>query len=180
MSPYILAVILAILIIAAVTGGCCFISMRNHEGKKEEQRQGPRRNMAVKGGVAVNHQENGYFLKNMQQINTIQLNITARRKGWNLILRNVKTNEVLFQGSCSGELLLGRGQGADRRKVVLNDPEISKEHCVILDREDSLYLVDLQSKNHTYLNGKLVAGIEVLRTEDILFLGSMQIQVFFG
>lgn len=181
MSPYLAAVILAALVIAAITGIYYLFCLKNPEFKVKKQRQGSRRNISVKGGVAAGRQENGYFLKNMQQINTVHINVAERGRVCKLILRDVKTNKILFQGSFSGKLLLGRGEEANgRQKLVLKDPEISKEHCVIWNREGRLYIRDLHSKNHTYLNGKPVTGMEELRTEDILSLGGMWVQVFFG
>lgn len=181
MNPYLAVVILAALVIAAITGICYLFSLKAPEFRVKKQKQGSRRNTAVKGGIAVNRQENGYFLKNMQQINTIHIGVKERGKVWNLVLRNADTNEVLFRGNFSGELLLGRGRESDgRKKVVLDFPEVSKVHCLIRGRGDGLYLVDMNSKNHTYVNGKLVTGMERLRTEDILSLGNIQIQVFFG
>lgn len=177
MNLYVAAVILAMLIITAIAGICYLISLKKPEHR--EKMQGSRRNVAVRKGVPVDHQENGYFLKSMRQRNTVHMEVTERGRMWNLMLREEGTGRMLFHGYFSGELLVGRGKDGRRRKAVCDHPEVSKEHCRIFEYENHLYLEDRNAKNHTYLNGKLVTKTERLRDGDILSLGNVRVQVFF-
>jgi hypothetical protein len=64
---------------------------------------------------------------------------------------------------------LGRSRQCD---VVLNDPNISREHAEIRPRGGSWVLTDLGSTNGSRLNGRNVDGSEVIRPGDEIELGA--------
>jgi hypothetical protein len=64
---------------------------------------------------------------------------------------------------------IGRSRQAD---VVLNDPNVSREHAEIRPRGGSWVITDLGSTNGSQLNGRRVEGSEVLRSGDEIELGS--------
>lgn len=51
--------------------------------------------------------------------------------------------------------LLGRGDDCD---VVINDRQVSRHHAKIIKDDDGYFLVDLNSKNGTFLNGEQLPG----------------------
>ena len=63
---------------------------------------------------------------------------------------------------------LGRGRQCD---VVLNDPNVSREHAEIRPRGGSWVLTDLGSTNGSELNGRRIDSSEVLRDGDEIELG---------
>jgi hypothetical protein len=63
---------------------------------------------------------------------------------------------------------IGRGRQAD---VVLNDPNVSRQHAEIRPRGGSWVLADLGSTNGSKLNGRQIEGSEVLRDGDEIELG---------
>jgi hypothetical protein len=63
---------------------------------------------------------------------------------------------------------LGRGRQCD---VVLNDPNVSREHAEIRPRGGSWVLTDLGSTNGSQLNGRRIDDSEVLRAGDEIELG---------
>ena len=63
---------------------------------------------------------------------------------------------------------LGRGRHCD---VVLNDPNVSREHAEIRPRGGSWVLTDLGSTNGSELNGRRIDSSEVLRDGDEIELG---------
>ena len=63
---------------------------------------------------------------------------------------------------------LGRGRQCD---VVLNDPNVSRQHAEIRPRGGSWVLTDLGSTNGSQLNGRRIDGSEVLRDGDEIELG---------
>jgi hypothetical protein len=67
---------------------------------------------------------------------------------------------------------IGRGRQAD---VVLNDPNVSRQHAEIRPRGGSWVITDLQSTNGSQLNGRRIEGPEVLRSGDEIELGASQI-----
>jgi Protein of unknown function (DUF3662)/FHA domain len=64
---------------------------------------------------------------------------------------------------------LGRGRQAD---VVVNDPNVSRQHAEIRPRGGSWVLTDLGSTNGSRINGHRVEGSEVLRPGDEIELGA--------
>ena len=47
--------------------------------------------------------------------------------------------------------------------IVLTDPNVSREHCVVFSHEGSYYLRDLNSRNGTFVDGRRVNGDILLR-----------------
>jgi hypothetical protein len=68
-----------------------------------------------------------------------------------------------------GGMTLGRSRQCD---VVLNDPNVSREHAEIRPRGGSWVLTDLGSTNGSRLNGRAVNGSEVVKPGDEIELGA--------
>jgi Protein of unknown function (DUF3662)/FHA domain len=64
---------------------------------------------------------------------------------------------------------IGRGRQAD---VVLNDPNVSRQHAEIRPRGGSWVIKDLESTNGSQLNGRRIDAPEVLRSGDEIELGA--------
>ncbi len=64
---------------------------------------------------------------------------------------------------------IGRGRQAD---VVLNDPNVSRQHAEIRPGGGSWVIEDLGSTNGSQLNGRRIDGPEVLRPGDEIELGA--------
>src|SRR6516165_9472672 len=56
--------------------------------------------------------------------------------------------------------------------IQLLDKIVSKEHCILEQRDGQFVLRDLGSLNGTYVNGERVRGEQVLRHGDEIALGS--------
>jgi FhaA, N-terminal domain/FHA domain len=68
-----------------------------------------------------------------------------------------------------GGATLGRSRQCD---VVLSDPNVSRQHAEIRPRGGSWVLSDLGSTNGSSVNGRRIAGPEVIRPGDEIELGS--------
>jgi predicted component of type VI protein secretion system len=64
---------------------------------------------------------------------------------------------------------IGRGRASD---VVLDDPNVSRQHAEIRPRGGSWVITDLGSTNGSQLNGRRLDGSEVLRSGDEIELGA--------
>jgi diguanylate cyclase (GGDEF)-like protein len=73
------------------------------------------------------------------------------------------------------EMILGRGQHAD---VEILDDAISRRHAAIAFMEDKVVLIDLGSRNGTFVNGQRVGGPADLRDGDKIQLSSTTILKF--
>ena len=69
--------------------------------------------------------------------------------------------------------LLGRSELSD---VVIANQYVSKQHAMLVRSEGSLILVDLKSRNGTFVNSKPVKS-QVLRNNDIISLGDFRLKV---
>ena len=63
--------------------------------------------------------------------------------------------------------------GRSRDSVVLvPDPRVSRRHALIRAQEDGYWLFDLGSVNGSYLNGRRVTTAQLLKTGDVIKIGS--------
>jgi pSer/pThr/pTyr-binding forkhead associated (FHA) protein len=67
----------------------------------------------------------------------------------------------------AGKLRIGRALG---NEVVLRDPKVSRNHCVLLLNGDAIVLEDLHSRNGTKVDGKPVASC-LLHFDQIVQVG---------
>jgi Protein of unknown function (DUF3662)/FHA domain len=68
---------------------------------------------------------------------------------------------------------IGRSRQCD---VVLNDPNVSREHAEIRPRGGSWVLTDLGSTNGSSLNGRRIEGPEVVKSGDEVEIGTSHIK----
>lgn len=73
--------------------------------------------------------------------------------------------------------LMRMGRGANN-EIVLQDPEVSRQHAQITERDGIYYLDDLGSTNGTFLNAQRVVGTMALEDNDTINLGE-SIQLLF-
>jgi predicted component of type VI protein secretion system len=73
-----------------------------------------------------------------------------------------------------GEVTLGRSSYAS---IVVNNPRASREHAVVRPVAGRLEVVDLGSRNGTFVNGRRVASICSLQIGDRIKIGTEVLQV---
>lgn len=69
---------------------------------------------------------------------------------------------------------IGRSRNSD---VVLEDPSVSRDHAVLLRREEGWMITDTNSKLGVYLNKNKVTGREPVYLNDTITLGSTELVV---
>ncbi len=84
-------------------------------------------------------------------------------KTYNLIVK--KGQEIIkVYPIKKNEVLVGRHPDCD---LVLDDPLVSRKHCRILIKNDSVFIEDLNSTNGTFLNGKRISFSELKIGDEI-------------
>ena len=68
---------------------------------------------------------------------------------------------------------IGRSRGSD---IVVDDPAVSRNHCVLLRRTEGWFVKDTGSKSGTYVNGKEVVGRERILIDDVITVGNSEFQ----
>jgi hypothetical protein len=71
-------------------------------------------------------------------------------------------------------ITLGRTASCD---VVLDDDDVSREHCRISPRDDGYVIEDLDSSNGTIVNGQLIQSPAYLRPGDLVVIGRALFEV---
>lgn len=64
---------------------------------------------------------------------------------------------------------IGRSRGSD---ICVNDPAVSREHCVLLRRQEGWLVSDIGSKGGTYVNGKRIRKRTQVHVDDEIKVGS--------
>ena len=64
---------------------------------------------------------------------------------------------------------IGRSKSSD---IVVNDPAVSRNHCVLLRRSSGWYICDTGSKGGTYVNGEEAVGRTRVLIDDVITVGN--------
>ena len=65
---------------------------------------------------------------------------------------------------------IGRTRPAD---IVISEPSVSREHCLVEVAADKLRVVDLNSTNGTYIDDKRISAAEILPVGSVLRVGNV-------
>lgn len=87
-----------------------------------------------------------------------------------IALENLATG-VVTRGRFIRELVIGREPRGVDGCIMVPDEEVSRLHCRIFWSAEQLYLEDLNSSNHTYLNGELANVPVRIQDGDIIYMG---------
>lgn len=96
--------------------------------------------------------------------------------------RRPETPLISLLNPATGEMLpvlfwensIGRSKSSD---VTVDDPTVSRNHCVLLRRKDGWYVNDTDSKSGTMLNGKRTRGRAKVLIDDTITIGSTSLIV---
>lgn len=72
---------------------------------------------------------------------------------------------------------IGRGRGCD---ITINDNTVSRDHCVLLRREEGWMIADTGSTGGTYVNGKAVNGRQKVYIDDEITIGRTELTLLRG
>ncbi|QRK07549.1 Flp pilus assembly complex ATPase component TadA [Archangium violaceum] len=81
------------------------------------------------------------------------------------------TEQIEFE---QNEITIGRLAGND---IVLAKGNVSKYHSKIIAKDGKFIVVDMKSTNGTFVNGKKIAGPQVVKPSDQIFIGDYIINV---
>lgn len=171
----VLAVLLVILVVVI-----CNAMFRRRQGRNPYQNQS--KNVIVKNGVDVRKQMPGgekgeVFTGNLGVEGTCYVNPSV--KTWRIAFDNLNTGERIYK-DFSEKMWIGRtepAQGEPVKLTVPGDGNVSRNHCMIRESGDRLCLQDMNSSNHTYLNGTVVMNAVYLQNGDIIQVGGTQFRV---
>lgn len=108
-------------------------------------------------------------------IESPSVNREHRKNGISVIISNLNTSDV-FQVIISDYLIFGRVRD-EKTYCINNDNAISKNHCKLYVNTGHLYICDLGSSNHTYVNNKRINEAVLCKSGDLIKLGNTFIKI---
>lgn len=99
----------------------------------------------------------------------------TKKKGL-LVLVDAKDSNKFYGCGLDHAVILGREAGGCDM-VIQGDKSVSRKHCRFYRQGNSCYVEDLNSVNHTYLNGAIVEGSREIHVGDHLKFGMVEVVV---
>jgi Mg-chelatase subunit ChlD len=94
------------------------------------------------------------------------------------IMLAVLGKEKRFEFDVVGRILLGRGEQCD--VCLSSDASIGDRQCEIFQRDNALYLRDLEKPGKTAVNGMTIQQPRLLESSDIIRIGNTELRILFG
>lgn len=173
------AVILVIVLIVLIAVICRVVFRQK---KRQDRYHSQSKKVFVKSGVNVKKQMLGeekgeYFTGNLENEDTYFVNYVMRI--WRITFDNLKTGQRMYV-DFTRQMWIGRSESSQisKGKLLLSgDNKISRNHCTIYEVENTLCIQDLNSSNHTYLNGSMVSNPVYLKNGDVIRLGDTELKI---
>ncbi len=182
MNTIMIVGILVVFVIAAVILIVLIYNIISGREERQASYQNQSKSVLVKNGVNVKKQVIGgekgeYFTGNLEQGGTYYVNSAVTI--WRAVFDNLNTKERSYM-DFTRQMWIGRTGASQNEPVKLtlpDDSKISRSHCSIYERDGVLYIQDLKSSNHTYLNGKIITGAVCLQNGDVIQAGNTKLRV---
>ena len=102
-----------------------------------------------------------------------------KKRQWKVILEDIDSWDK-YSFTFYDSVGIGRGKDGsmfEKYLPILGDGRVSKIHCVIIHRNDKLYLKDEDSRNGTFLNGERIDRPVVIQRDDIIGIGETRLEI---
>lgn len=77
----------------------------------------------------------------------------------------IKTPVLFWENS------IGRSRASD---IAVDDPAVSRDHCVLMRRKEGWFITDVGSKSGTYVNGRKIRGRVQVKINDVISIGNSE------
>lgn len=101
----------------------------------------------------------------------------AKSRGFFIEIMNISNGDKA-DFNVNNELIIGRILG-ENVYALPNDLMVSKQHCRLFVSGSDLYLEDLGSANHTYLNGTIITEPTRIQSGDTICLGKTELGIVY-
>ena len=101
----------------------------------------------------------------------------AKSRGFFIEIMNISNGDKA-DFNVNNELIIGRISG-ENVYALPNDLMVSKQHCRLFVSGSDLYLEDLGSANHTYLNGTIITEPTHIQSGDTIRLGKTELGIVY-
>lgn len=110
-----------------------------------------------------------------KDLNTTVFNSNPYKKGCatSYTLVNKTTGQV-YRGYLTSVSVVGRTTDNGKGGIMINDTKLSRQHCRFYCSGEGVVIEDLNSTNHTFLNGQMLTSPEYIQPGDSVFIGSAE------
>ena len=110
---------------------------------------------------------------NTEKLNSVKM---KKRESIYLDLKNTSKNVSILINK--DEFILGKNISAVDGVIDVSNT-ISRVHCRIIRKESGFFIQDLHSSNHTYVNGRMLSGDELVKIqpEDVVRMAEIEFLV---
>lgn len=176
-------IIMVLLILGSVALlSSTFISVKKNKAQDAERRKQPKgtkRRKADPEGESEEEEEQPRRKKKRPALQDGGKKVPKKKRQWKIILEDLDTWQkytFIFYDNVG----IGRSKandGYERYLPLTEDGRVSKHHCVIVHRGESLYLMDDGSRNGTYLNGIQLERPAEIQREDVIGVGETRLEI---
>lgn len=99
-----------------------------------------------------------------------KLQVTSSFTSVYIRLYEINTGSCI-EYSLENSLIIGRNMSGSLCEIQLSDEMVSQKHCCLYRQGESIFIQDLGSTNHTFLNGCKVEGSIPLSFGDVIKIG---------
>lgn len=168
----IIGVLIVVIVAAVIVVLSAVRSMRN---------QGVKRDVYISGGMNPDTgrlcSDKSYFKYNGNTVSTVVVNGNYNQAAsLSVTLYDVKKDNE-YSLVINDFAIIGRKK--DCSDLEICDSLVSKQHCMFSLYGGNLYISDLNSSNHTYLNGVIVTGEKQCKSGDIVKIGNTELKLRF-
>lgn len=170
----ILTVILAALIILALVIVIMFL---NKSGNKSKFRS----DVHISGGVDVEtgqmKSDNNYFKGMGNDLRDTVVVNSSKQKTYHIALVDLSSeSQEVHNLNLTDRIVLGRACTSGVL-TIKGDPMISHQHCALYISGGNLYIEDLNSANHTFLNDDIVLKPQKCSDGDLIRIGQTNLMI---
>ncbi|WP_194608317.1 FHA domain-containing protein [Clostridium vitabionis] len=108
----------------------------------------------------------------------------SRNSSVRIVLVDIDHPERGFERMIPPDMIIGRIQDQDVNLSFSDEPSVSRRHCrIFYDKAGNhgrggVYIEDLHSTNHTFVQGREVREKTMLNNKDIIVLGQLRLRIF--
>lgn len=172
---WIIYIILAVVILAAAVVCACFFA--------KTRRDFSRNDVHINGGADIQtgrvSRDQNYFKGITGKLGgtVVVEGSRAKSRGFFIEIMNISNGDKA-DFNVNNELIIGRISG-ENVYALPNDLMVSKQHCRLFVSGSDLYLEDLGSANHTYLNGTIITEPTHIQSGDTIRLGKTELGIVY-
>ena len=179
MNEIIILILIAIIGIAMGVGIYFYMKMEQEDDSNYQQQD----RVLVQNGVNIKevvlNMQNGNYFAGNYEAETTQIGV-KHNIVWEIQFLNLRNNQSKTF-SFYNRIWIGRKPYHNEATLILNDDHmVSKTHCMIYEIDGRLAIRDMESTNHTYVNGAKVEESMYLENNAILKVGNSNFRIYFA